>query len=548
MPLGRTLLAALAAGLLLAAPARSETLESDGGMISYVDEAPASVNHLLISAAAGDFIFFDSALVNPFDPCSSTNLLTGKCPSAGVAQMLIALREENDEMVATSVGVPMLVLAGSGDDTVTAGTAADSLAGNPGDDTIHGGPGPDRFEDDTFGYGGGGDDKFYGDGGDDSFQAADTYPEMAAGADRYDGGAGVDTVEYTEFAGGSVVDLVAGTARSGADADTLAGIENVKTGDGGDLVGGDGAANRFDAHGGDDALAGGGGGDRLEGGAGSDDLEGGPGPDVIHGGADFDTARYDSSPGPVLITLDDQPGDGQDGENDNVGSDVERVRATPFADHVTAAAAANVVLAGAGADTVDGGEGGDEIRGEAGDDDLVGGPGGDNLVAGAGADRVEGGTGDDAIDVVDGEVDKVTCGIGIDTVLADADDVLFDDCELVMRTPAGAPPATGTSPAPTTGTAASALLALTGSKLRIGAKGAGRIRMRCAGAPCQGILRLKAGLRTLARAAYSLQPGAATSVRFRLNRKGRALLRRRGRLAVQASAGGAARRYALVRR
>ena len=91
------------------------------------------------------------------------------------------------------------------------------------------------------------------------------------------------------------------------------------------------------------------------------------------------------------------------------------------------------------------------------------------------------------------------------------------------------------------------MLALDGSRVRVGRKGRGRLPMRCAGGACSGTLVLARRNRVVARAPYALAADAAANVPFRLTRKGRALLRRTGRLRVVATAGGVERRYALVR-
>ncbi|HEX8054000.1 MAG TPA: hypothetical protein VF517_13500, partial [Thermoleophilaceae bacterium] len=82
---------------------------------------------------------------------------------------------------------------------------------------------------------------------------------------------------------------------------------------------------------GDDRLFGTDSPDRIEGGAGDDELygfagdfdflDGGPGADLIRGGAGFDGAAPYDGTRPVDITLDDRPGDGPAGENDDVGAD-----------------------------------------------------------------------------------------------------------------------------------------------------------------------------------------------------------------------------------
>ncbi len=98
---------------------------------------------------------------------------------------------------------------------------------------------------------------------------------------------------------------------------------------------------------------------------------------------------------PVTITLDDRPDDGEAGEGDSVGSDVEDV------------------TGGAGNDRIVAGPVGTRLHGGAGNDMIKGSP----L-----EDRLEGEEGDDTIDSRDGKYDSVDCGPGNDVVLADPGD------------------------------------------------------------------------------------------------------------------------------
>jgi Ca2+-binding RTX toxin-like protein len=136
---------------------------------------------------------------------------------------------------------------------------------------------------------------------------------------------------------------------------------------------------------------------------------GGPGADQLHGGSspthpryEGDTVRYDTATGPVTVTLDGQANDGEAGEADNVYPDFEQVVGSDFAD----------LLSGSNAH--------DDLSGRNGDDTIAG------L---GGEDWVWGNNGDDTIDARDGERDLIGCGVGNDTVLADAVDQVSNDCE-----------------------------------------------------------------------------------------------------------------------
>ena len=82
---------------------------------------------------------------------------------------------------------------------------------------------------------------------------------------------------------------------------------------------------------------------------------------------------------------------------------------------------------------------GGDAEGDSGDsfENITGGSGNDILSAGditvAAVHTLAGGDGDDRISAVDGETDRISCGPGHDTVIADADDVVARDCESVRR-------------------------------------------------------------------------------------------------------------------
>jgi Ca2+-binding RTX toxin-like protein len=110
---------------------------------------------------------------------------------------------------------------------------------------------------------------------------------------------------------------------------------------------------------------------------------------------------------------------------------------------------------GAGNDTLRGDAENNLLYGQAGDDYLWGGQGADTLDGGPGTDQLigdtiyayEGGDGNDRIEARDGERDEVMCGGGEDTVIADANDDVYIECENVDR---AGPPAVTPNPPPST--------------------------------------------------------------------------------------------------
>ncbi len=160
-----------------------------------------------------------------------------------------------------------------------------------------------------------------------------------------------------------------------------------------------------------EAIYGRDGNDTINGAAGDDDLDGGPGSDVLMGGEGRDAASYSGAG--VEVTIDGVANDGVSGEGDNVGVDVEDLYGTEADDKLTGSAVAN---------TIDGAGGADRIDGGAGQDDLFGGDGPDTIAA------------------RDGEIDRVECGGGNDTVTADRNDVVAADCESVAKPQVTLPP------------------------------------------------------------------------------------------------------------
>jgi Ca2+-binding RTX toxin-like protein len=210
---------------------------------------------------------------------------------------------------------------------------------------------------------------------------------------------GDDDIDARELAGARL------TVAAGAGADQLDGTAL------GDELAGEAGDDTLFAFAGDDRLDGGPGNDALHDDAGSDAVLGGdgddrwiagPGGDVFAGGPGSDTADYGARTTPLTITLDGLADDGEAGEGDAVGTDVEGVHG------------------GSGADHVAGNEFDSRLRGGAGDDVIVAGPG---------EDRVEGDEGNDTIDTRDGRYDSVDCGPGTDVLLADPGDSAVN-CEI----------------------------------------------------------------------------------------------------------------------
>lgn len=220
-------------------------------------------------------------------------------------------------------------------------------------------------------------------------------------------------------------------AVGGSGDDTLTGSDKSDY-----LAGGRGADHVY-GMGGDDLLYGGFGDDLLDGGPGDDRFIADPGADEIVGGDGTDRYEpqvsgygyYDPGNGrDVDVSLDDVANDGQSGENDNVHSDVENLKAVTFSN------VGNATLSGSSGPNV-----------------LIGAAGNDTLDPGAGADVVDGAAGDDAIFARDGVADDIACGPGNDSLIADDID-RTSGCENVGNglapATAAVPPTAAGPPAP----------------------------------------------------------------------------------------------------
>jgi hypothetical protein len=189
------------------------------------------------------------------------------------------------------------------------------------------------------------------------------------------------------------VTLNAGTADDGAagEGDDVKNVEELTGSPQSDTLVGDAGAN---------VLAGGEGDDALRGGLGPDTLNGGPGTDAV-------TYGERGAGSPVIASLDAAAvgpapaNDGESGEQDAIGGDVENL------------------TGGAGADT---------LTGNAGVNALTGGGGNDTIEGLAGTDVYDAGAGDDRLRAQDSVRDTGTCGDGNDTAEVDGVDEI-SSCE-----------------------------------------------------------------------------------------------------------------------
>lgn len=325
-----------------------------------VDEVHGGYGDDLIIAGAEDNVWGDAG---------NNQLFGGRAHYTGTTGVTVDMR-----------GSAGKVFRSDGTDTLT---NINWVQTGDSDDVIYGGSGSETLR------GGGGWDVIYGSGGSD----------VIDGGDATTGAWGAE-LRYELLTTGAVTVDLRGQGNDGISGngivnkqnsiDTVRGIWNVRGGNLGDTIYGDGRGNFLAGEGGNDKVYGGGGNDEVQGDGGNDILEGGTGEDLMLGGADGDEMY------------------GGDG-NDTIHGD----------DYNNLVAGKDTIDGDAGNDTIYGGGDNDSIRGGADGDSLLGGAGNDSLDGGTGIDTMAGGLGDDEYHV-NHESDVVTeaADQGTDTVFS----------------------------------------------------------------------------------------------------------------------------------
>jgi Ca2+-binding RTX toxin-like protein len=361
------------------------------------------------------------------------------------------------------------ICGGEGNDTIFGGRGNDNLLGEGGNDSLYGERGSDHLD------GGAGEDRLFGETGNDVLEGGPgNHDQLEAGPgddslsggegdfdvltggpgnDSINGGGGVhDIASYAGTGGAVTINLEAGTV-TGAENETLSGIEDAIGGSGNDtLIGSTASANRLDGGPGNDHLVAAGPGDEAFGGPGGDTCAGfsaetscaplassnGTAVElsqsidestslIITGNSGVDSATVSFSGGvytvqgaaganPVLLGDPGSSTCARDSASNSVSCQgpISSIQASlgggddTFAvDPSVPASVSSTIDGGAGSDTLRGGEGNDTIY--AGDDhvpDTLEGGGGDDVLYGvnifhprrdSGAARMEGGPGDDLL-------------------------------------------------------------------------------------------------------------------------------------------------------
>ena len=523
MPLRRlALVASIAAASLLSIGATQALAATDvdlqpssSGSTLDIDDLTSDDDAIVVSVAGGTITVVDTGtggiatadlectLVNPTTvtcPLDPADPAPPALPMTAVRFIDIEMRDGTDSFTNVLLAdVEMsdggetgnkTVSSGPGDDEIETGVGNDVVnlgAGDnetdtdAGNDTITGGPGEDDINPeagaDVANAGGGTDDI------DDEGQFND-------GPDVLDGGPGPDDeIEYDGTAGETAgvtmtIDGVADDGHAG-EGDNLAGFEDLNGTPGADRMVGASSNDELFPDAGDDTINGGGGNDELgpgegndvvEGGEGSDEIEGESrresGADALNGGPGADMLDYDGSEA-ISFTLNGAADDGRAGEGDNV---------------------ANI-------EGVDGTEKGDTLVGNGASNQLFGFGGGDTITGGGGNDALNGGDGDDVLLALGGR-DDVRCGLGFDTPIHDAEDVIAGGCER-----RGAEVVSDSAFA--------------------NRKGRARVRVSCPaeeGATCRGTVVLLSNGKLIGSGRFSVANGGRASATVRLTRQGRRAL------------------------
>ena len=180
-----------------------------------------------------------------------------------------------------------IIHGGEGDDVLSGATGNDVLFGDNGADTLDGGEGDDVLS------GGNGVDEVQGAGGNDI-----VIGDIDRAGDSYDGGDGVDTLDYSAAVCAIDVDLGSKIAQ-GAEIgeDEITGFEILKSGVGHDTIVGSDGNEEIYGNAGNDLIHGGGGDDMIADGQGCDTVDTGEGDDLVMAGADADNDHYDGGAG-----------------------------------------------------------------------------------------------------------------------------------------------------------------------------------------------------------------------------------------------------------
>lgn len=280
--------------------------------IAVYTAADGEANDVTATTVGSDVTFTDrNATVTAGAGCDQLDPHSVRCRR--IDRVVVLTRDMDDRALATGAEV----YGGTGADTLEGGGG---LFGEDGDDVLLGGPGADGLSP------GAGSDRVYGGGGDDRILDARYLvgdpPPPPPEHDLFDGGPGIDSVDYNVRPDPGTLDLRRGVGHA-PDFDTLVSVEGGASRRNGDVFLGTNAPNRFVAWG-RSFQDGRGGADTLDANAvhEEDRLDAGSGDDRI------DLNNYDRYSGFTRDRLRCGPGSdtvGDPGPNALIPADCERV-------------------------------------------------------------------------------------------------------------------------------------------------------------------------------------------------------------------------------
>jgi Ca2+-binding RTX toxin-like protein len=330
-----------------------------------------------------------SATANVAKYCFHEDYVLWACPATKVK--VVGGHGPDTITVNSNVTIPTTLIGGRGSDVLTGGGGndtiwgacttpfdsqcygySDTLDGGNGNDTLHGGDETPVF--------GAAQDVLHGGNGDDTLDGG-------AGGDQLYGGLGKDTADYSA----RTQPILASLNDLGDDGEVNE-HDNIHN----DLEGIVGGSNS-------DILVGNDSANTLSGGPGNDTLRGKLGADVLQGGLGSDLVTYDERSNPVTANLDGVANDGEAGEQDNIGSDVENLTGGSGNDTLTGDYRGNTLIGGSGNDKLYGASmyaigitwAPDNLYGNDGADLLYGG------WAGSPGDYLDGSSGTDMVTYAD---------------------------------------------------------------------------------------------------------------------------------------------------
>ena len=500
---------------------------------------------LTVSSDSGDGIQITSeggnVKVNGFNPgggAVASSAITSIEVNGGPGANLIDLN-----------GVTTAAFTALGDVDVDAGAGNDEVRGSQRPDDIQGGEGNDRLV--AFTNPAGTRDLMQGGEGDDTLVW-----NPGDGSDTADGQAGSDTIEVNGGAAAEEFTVAASATPGRISFDRVTpGPFNVDIGTAERLDlnanGGDDTLNKaggatgltalaIDADGGDgnDTLNGGDAADTLTGGAGNDRLAAFRNPagsrDVMTGGDGDDTLVW--NPGDGDDTMDGQAGTDRTEVNGGGGGEQFRIKPSAIPGRVqfdrTGPTPPGPFNLDIGTTEVL------DLNANGGNDDidaaerrglgalmflrLNGGDGDDAIRGGDGGDAISGGAGRDTLDSRDGGADAVTCGTESDSLIADPQDAVDADCELVDRG------VNADTIAPRVNVSRKAV--------KVNRSRLAGVRVSCPGGETSCVVKveLRRNGRSLGARRITIAGGQSRVVNVRLSRRTAAAVRRNGRLGVKA--------------